>query len=1032
MTVPYKVKAIYEYRSEEPDDLSFDNGQIITVTEEDDVDWYTGEYVNAAGQKLEGIFPRNFVEKYEPAIPTRPTRTQRKVPQPGPVAEDAPSSAVTAATTETAPPAVSAPPPAHEVSNEAEVDRPKELGGPTAAGLPQPETQPTAGAPAVEETKPAPVKKQPPPVVEKPASSSFKDRIAAFNKPAAAPIAPFKPGGSGAGTGFIKKPFVAPPPSRNAYVPPPRDPPPPKVYRREEDVEHARDEPEREVRPAVVSDQAPVDEDPPKPTSLKDRIALLQQQQLENAQRQAESARKKEKPKKPSKPRTESAEALVEPEDDGGHLERVPTEKSRKASELPGEEAPVRRSTDESGAAPTPPLPSRELVSDTNDADDSGAADTEDNHDVSTEEERSKPRSVKSPPIVAKHEAAAPADAEEEEEDTEEEEDPEIRRRRELRERMAKMSGGMGMMGMFGAGAAPPAPKKPKPHKDEKAADPAREEEEVQRAPPVPIMALPGMSNAQTMPRPSRELEPEDGEAAAQPTSTTERWVDHAEDDYVAQSLSRKSTEKSLPFSPQDRAPPPPPPDDERPQPPQSPGARRVPPPPPPTRRETDLVEDEQPNEAREPASPPPVPSTASTRAVPPPLPTQSRPKESSEAPRAPPPVPMSPSSPQARAPPPLPPTQAPPRRTADSSVHAPGRDESEEEVTEYDGDYDTDIASSAKHKAALKSHNRDSSVDEGALSDDGAQEAVSAHPRTVPPPVPTAVPRDAPPPPPPPPTQSTPHPRMSIESPRAAPPPVPPPQAMPPFRESAESPRAAPPPIPLPKTVADDAEYDPYRYSMPPGGLPGMAAATRRKTKEFDNDYMDPTASSQPPPDRGAPPPPTERPAPPAPAAPPGAASSHPEPDTLSMSGALSAPHHAADLGRSNTTSRRSADAPRASIESGFIASDVDLAHGSMWWTQENNPPPSLQNRSDILYEFESATSQKRGGRASVSRDVYVLYQDYSQTTINATYDVSEPSHVSLEQTHERPPMPPRKDQLENASESFGMEIAQIGRAHV
>ena len=59
------------------------------------------------------------------------------------------------------------------------------------------------------------------------------------------------------------------------------------------------------------------------------------------------------------------------------------------------------------------------------------------------------------------------------------------------------------------------------------------------------------------------------------------------------------------------------------------------------------------------------------------------------------------------------------------------------------------------------------------------------------------------------------------------------------------------------------------------------------------------------------------------------------------------------------------------------------------------------------------------------MSKDIYVLYQDYSQTSINATFDAADPSHVTLEQTHERPPPTPRKDKLENASEQFGARIA-------
>ena len=74
---PFKVKAVYEYTSPHEDDLHFPNGQIITVTEEEDDDWYSGEYVDAEGVKQEGIFPRNFVEKYEPQAPPRPVRSVR-------------------------------------------------------------------------------------------------------------------------------------------------------------------------------------------------------------------------------------------------------------------------------------------------------------------------------------------------------------------------------------------------------------------------------------------------------------------------------------------------------------------------------------------------------------------------------------------------------------------------------------------------------------------------------------------------------------------------------------------------------------------------------------------------------------------------------------------------------------------------------------------------------------------------------------------------------------------------------------------
>jgi len=56
-----QVKAKYDYNSGHEDDLSFSAGQIITVTEEVDEEWYNGEYVDGHGNLCQGMFPRNFV-----------------------------------------------------------------------------------------------------------------------------------------------------------------------------------------------------------------------------------------------------------------------------------------------------------------------------------------------------------------------------------------------------------------------------------------------------------------------------------------------------------------------------------------------------------------------------------------------------------------------------------------------------------------------------------------------------------------------------------------------------------------------------------------------------------------------------------------------------------------------------------------------------------------------------------------------------------------------------------------------------------
>jgi hypothetical protein len=122
--------------------------------------------------------------------------------------------------------------------------------------------------------------------------------------------------------------------------------------------------------------------------------------------------------------------------------------------------------------------------------------------------------------------------------------------------------------------------------------------------------------------------------------------------------------------------------------------------------------------------------------------------------------------------------------------------------------------------------------------------------------------------------------------------------------------------------------------------------------------------------------------------------------------------------------------DASRPSVDQGYIAMDVDLAEGSLWWTQPNNPPPVFQNRKDIFFEVEESTSTKRGGKTTVSKDVYVLFMDYSQTVITVSFDARNPSDVSLEQRHEPPPLQPRQDQLEKAHAQFGTRISDAVNA--
>jgi hypothetical protein len=523
MPPPFRVKAVYEYSSPHEDDLNFPVDQIITVTALEGDDWYEGEYVDESGIKKEGLFPKNFVEKYEPAPPPRPNRASRHKPLEQQPAEEAP-------------PPPELPPQELVQEHDDEPEAPKPVPAPVAAQVPLPgptSELPPASPPSATSTKPqefsreapheapeapkpapaesaAPApKKGPPPVAAK--SSSFRDRIAAFNQSAAPPVAPFKPGG-GPPSSFIKKPFVAPPPSRNAYIPPPtREQPPVKIYRREEDPEiaerRAQDQ-ENAERAGLSAEGAPApsndEEDQPKPTSLKERIALLQRQQEEQAKRAL--ALQKEKPKKPPvKKRTDTHEGRPH-EEEGAALEQVTSTESKTRGSV-DQARPPHPPQDAHPSRSSHDMHIREPLSDANDADQSGAGETEEAEGSSTsvddEEERTRHQNqaarasaapVKERDVGNEEGAATEAPVEEEEEEEEEEEDEmdaETRRKLELRERMAKMSGGMGMAGMFGGPAGLPMgglPPKKKPVAKQSTSDSA------EHAMPQRIPMFPGMT----------------------------------------------------------------------------------------------------------------------------------------------------------------------------------------------------------------------------------------------------------------------------------------------------------------------------------------------------------------------------------------------------------------------------------------------------------------------------------------------------------------------------------------------------------
>ena len=524
---PFRVKALYDYSSKEEDDLKFPNGQVILVTDEEDADWYYGEYEDSAGDKQEGLFPKNFVKVFEPDMPPRPTRSARSKKE-----NDSPALASEEARTSAAEER-GAVPATNPIEGAPIPEQHFEQPEPT---VPQASKTETSSASLQKPVPPAASKPGPPPAAEKPTSGSFRDRINAFNKSAAPPPAPNKPSGLGAsgGSGFVKKPFVAPPPSKNAYVPPPREPPPQRVYRREEDPEIAAPA-SKDIENGVpviqpeVAVTADAEESQPKPTSLKDRIALLQKQQMEQATRHAEASQKKEKPKRSTKKQVESQEPAVDAEDgrESEHLDKLGNtesignrsieENSRDIVSAGARHAKPPKSQEATPVASPTAVASRDIISDPNDADQSGIGDTEEGEDVSTgrdDSDGNQRHKTSIPPQIASQAPLREADVGDEEDnadedDAEEEEDedvdPEVKRRMEIRERMAKMSGGMGMAGMFGpsGGIAPRAPTKRGTASSERnisgSSVSARADDGSSfRAPPVPMIPMPGLQKVRS------------------------------------------------------------------------------------------------------------------------------------------------------------------------------------------------------------------------------------------------------------------------------------------------------------------------------------------------------------------------------------------------------------------------------------------------------------------------------------------------------------------------------------------------------
>ncbi|KAK6517191.1 hypothetical protein TWF506_007065 [Arthrobotrys conoides] len=995
---PYTVSALYDYSSPHEDDLNFTTGQKIRVTEEEGTDWLHGQYRDNQGTLHQGIFPKNYVERVEepeppklPPVPVRPQHDDSKKAAPPAAPADEP---VKSPPKQAAPTTINAAPALVEQN-----PHPKEQ---------QPTNRKSFVAPRTKsETPKLPLSPTSTEEEDKPVGS-FRDRIAAFNRSTATPLAPTH--GQPRSSGFIKKPFVPPPPSKNAFIPPVP-----------QHVEPRRDTETRTLvpkEPPINRQDEPIqqEEEPPKVSSLKDRIAMLQSVQLNPAM----GGKPKKPPKPPPKkkedsgPKSETHEAtqLPEPTSEGdSSLPRASLEAPRKSNEAVGENQSVTREANHEIES------AQESQAVTNQEDGvkfEGAKPNEGAGDLrKTEGENAEAQGGK------EGEGEEEEGEEEEEEEEEEEVDPEIARRLAIRERIMKMSMSGGMGGMYGGipmmggpAAYRPPPKTPKMEpsivETESSASSGPPLEQFRMIPILPMGKAPAPplpaqtavdsdadDNSMRSPRPKHESD----------TDSPVKDAPTEDESIVPELLAKKASRPSLESEADDEPTPPlkPTSRDSRPPPPPPPSA------PPPARISTGGANVTEGSESDDEMSgddpkaslaspvvqePPSVPRRPSMGVAPPPPPPQrpdaldtntakrisivGSPPLLPDSPSTPlnikrasyiskggqmPPIPLSavpaltpPANSAIRGPPPPPPAGPPVRRSAEETRQGRNDDEDDEEVTEYEGDIDTELDDSKKpFKDSLGA--RQNEEEEAEQSDETP--LPSPQIQTAPPP-----PRQAPGLPPPPPSSAPVSPLVVDVLPSIPPPPLPP--TSPPMTRRELPERTRPISyIRVPPTFPEDEEEE-----------FGDASDNQGTSIRQEKSHARPSE---------------DRP-------------------RASMS-----------------SSRRSMDLSRSLHDSSFQARDEDLGTTTNWWAQEATPPPAFQNRGkDLYYEVEDATTSKRGGRAQITRDVYVLFSDYSQTIVTARFDRDTPANVSFEQRHEPPPQPLRQDKLEEAWNSFGKVILE------
>lgn len=996
--VPFKVKAIFDYKSDYEDDLTFSVGQLITVTEVEDEEWYSGTYDGKSG-----MFPKNFVQ---PA--PEPPSTSSAIPPPSTRSMPAVTKGDDKEVKEDG-----------EEAKEVDEEEVKEQTKSSTSVPPVPKSGPVAESSPIstgESSKPAASEIKPVSKV-----NSFKETELSGVKP---PLPGIFPNQKVVDPYSVKKQFVGA--GKSSYVPPvkPRD--------NSALIGHIhKEEPKGEVvREHDSSEEEHKEAEEPK-VSLKERIALLQQRQKEEAEREEAALKKKEEKKRKLAEEKERLKQAKEAE----KLAAVQAEAEKPSVDEFSEQATLGKtatggSVASEGVLSTPAshhLDTVDVPDTINDKD----SDSEDEAPLATHDNQS---------IKQEKEDEDDEEEEEEEGDDEEEEDDEELKRKKLVERMAKISGGRNMFGMMGMqapfGAPMPADTTKKTKKKKKSTEEGTSEEKAQdknidsqtpRAIPILPFANPSdLPKSSTEQNNDPELEQESKvktdsstqkspEASRVPTQTFSDVVlnakDNLKDDDSDEGDRDEFDDASDSLNPPTRSAPP--------VPPVVPAAPPAAPPtaPSPFQESSSMAESDEFTESDRVADNiDPQVHPERVRPIPPPVP-HFNPSDSA------------PDDDTIRE-----------GNSPDQDIQLHTKHNIDTEATGYEADEDLSDRGKA---SALKPKDQSDLVNKVPTNDTSDYEI-------PPPPPPTKIPsvntsktnvqsssKEAPPPPPP--VNSRPPPPPVPSAPPVPPvPPVPAPDAkeIPEIPGSAPAPpgiraELVPPAQPSPQVPEGDRRIeiaeDGDSLEEGPADIGGIGSGK----SSFD---FNPANRAQTVPENvpmGAPPPVPDA----APSLPRGF-SSIPRSSTE-----ISNKRNSLDSTRSKSNRRSlsgSTGRPDHTLaESNFTDIETEIANisGQANWWYKGELPESLASKAgtELIYEVDSNSIKKRGGKVINYRDYYILFHDLSQIVLELEFESEDPrSSIKVVGFSTKAAPAIRKDLLDKYHREFSNDLLQVSESLV